>query len=233
MLRTIKELARHALHKAGVSRQLHYINHADLQSRFEAIYKDGVWKLGDASQPGSGHGSSLDATASIRSRLPQVLAGLGTKRLLDVGCGDFTWMEAVDLKCSYVGVDIVPSVIEHNQNKYGSAHRTFSVVDAVKDSLPEADAVLCREVLFHLSFADAKAVLQNVLRKPRKHIIITSDKKTKFNSDIVSGDFRYINLERRPFRFPKPSEAIPDNGLESTRYLGVWRPEDIQGKGWL
>ena len=58
----------------------------------------------------------------------------------------------------------MPSVIFRNQERHGSPSRSFVVADAVSDPLPEADVVLCREVLFHLGFADIRRLLGNVFR---------------------------------------------------------------------
>lgn len=228
MIRTLKEFARHALHTAGVRRKLDHLKHPDRGSRFADIYRTGVWTHGDASVPGSGHGSSLQATGGIRERLPELLAELGTQRLLDVGCGDFTWMSRIDLPCSYIGVDIVSAVVQENERLHGSPTRAFLLADSVTDRLPDADTVLCREVLFHLSFADAMSALKNIVSQPRRFVILTTDKDTAFNADIESGDFRLLNLERKPFRLPPPLTGIPDDAVASRRLLGVWRAEEIR-----
>ena len=228
MIRTLKEFIRHLLHIVGVRRKLDYLRHSDRGARFAEIYKTGVWTRGDASAPGSGQGSSLEATESIRGRIPELLKELGTLRILDVGCGDFTWMSHIDLPCHYIGVDIVPSVIEDNIRLYGSANREFFLADSVTDPLPDADTILCREVLFHLSFADGISALKNIMSKQRQFIILTTDKDTSFNADIESGDFRTLNLARKPFRLPLPFLEIRDDVVASRRLLGVWRAEEIR-----
>ena len=60
---------------------------------------------------GAGPGSSLQATDGLRWHFPSILDEIAAKVLLDVGCGDFTWMNRIELRQNYVGVDIVPSVI--------------------------------------------------------------------------------------------------------------------------
>ena len=47
------------------------------------------------------------------------------------------------------------------------------------------------------------------------------------NIDIVTGDWRIINLERAPFNFPKPIKMINEkctegNGTYSDKSLGLW-----------
>lgn len=157
-----------------------------------------------------------------------MLQRVEAKTLLDVGCGDFTWMKAVDLPCRYVGIDIVPSVIAGNERAHGSATRRFAVIDAVSEPLPEADVVLCREILFHLSFEDALCALRNIVSGDREYLIATTDRNSPFNSDIATGDFRLLNLQRRPFRFPEPMMEIGDSAMNPTRVLAAWRVGDIR-----
>jgi hypothetical protein len=109
-------------------------------------------------------GSSLDKTQRLRTELPKLLRRLGTTTLLDVGCGDFTWMNEVDLlDVNYIGVDIVSSVIDEDDRLFGSPTKRFILANAVWDKLPDADVVLCREILFRLSFDDARSTLRNIL----------------------------------------------------------------------
>ena len=64
-------------------------------------------------------------------------------------------MKEVDLPCNYIGLDIVKEVIEENRQQYADEGIKFDHHNAVEDKLPEtSDIVLCREVLFHLSFED-------------------------------------------------------------------------------
>ena len=149
--------------------------------------------------------------------------------LLDVGCGDWTWMSEVRLSCNYIGIDLVDSVIEQNINKYGASNRSFQVLDAVVDPLPTCDAILLREVIFHLSFSDIDNIFRNIITTNPSYIFITSDPEVEINNDIVSGDFRMLNLEKKPFYLPKPFIYIDDsNVMNSTRYIGVWKVRDLR-----
>src|SRR4051812_28060105 len=78
-----------------------------LQERFERIYETNLWSDPETR---SGVGSSLDSTRVLRTELPQALRKLEARVLLDVPCGDFTWMGHVDLSgIQYIGGDIVPT----------------------------------------------------------------------------------------------------------------------------
>ena len=230
-----REMVRHVIYKTGTynlitwfrhwkeGRTSGHLNGADLKSRFQAIYDTGVWQHGhDEATPGSGAGSSLAATAPLREALPALLNALDARTLLDVGCGDFSWMQHVAIAQNYVGVDVVEAVIAMNTRLYGQPGRTFVTADATVDDLPEADVVLCREVMFHLSFADIRKLLRNVLSSKRAYLIATSDRLTTFNSDIPSGDFRLLNMVAWPLKFPQPDHVIDDSAVFPRRIIGVW-----------
>lgn len=228
IVQTAKELARHLFHRLGGRRSRAHLQ-GDRQARFATIYRTGAWQHGDETAPSSGWGSTLEVTEPLRLALPELVRRLGVKTLLDIGCGDFTWMREVELGCDYVGVDIVESVVEANRSAFTTPARRFLHVDAV-EGLPDlsADLVLCREVLFHLSLADAKQLLRNALGTGCRHMLLTSDDATSFNADIESGDFRVVNLQRRPFAFPAPEQRIEDSRLVKGRFVGLWPAQAIR-----
>jgi hypothetical protein len=173
----------------------------------------------------SGLGSEASATRTIVETLPALLVDLGCETLLDIGCGDWNWMREVRLPCDHVGIDIVPDVIQANR-RYERVGVEFEVGDAIKGPLPEADVVLCREVLFHLSFRDGLAALANI-RATARWLLATSDAAIWFNSDIETGDYRRINLERAPYRLPRPRAVISDDGVCRGRVLALWTTVDL------
>ncbi|MFN7398570.1 MAG: class I SAM-dependent methyltransferase, partial [Sandaracinobacter sp.] len=182
---TLREFVRHVMHRAGVLDALRQLRSgpvkrgegATLEERFTYIYDKGVWQsMPDA--PLSGAGSHPAVAGRLGLQLPEVVRELGVHTFLDVGCGDFSWMRDVDLGCQYIGVDIVADVIARNSAEHGNANRSFAVLNAVAETLPHSDMVLCREVLFHLSFADAKSVIRNVVRSGARWLLLTSDDVT-------------------------------------------------------
>lgn len=228
LVRTTKEVARHILHKAGFRWGQHHLQKADRAGRFAAIYETGVWSFGRDDIPLSGTGSSLEATANLRATLPDLVDRLKARKLVDIGCGDFTWMSRVELPCEYLGVDIVPWLVERNQQNYGSDSRNFIVRDVVAEPAPQGDLLLCREVLFHLSLEDGVAALRNMLASGCSHVLLTTDRMTSFNAQIDSGDFRLINLERKPYNLPPPRERIEDAVISEGRFIGLWHADDIR-----
>ena len=76
---------------------------------FEYIYRTRHWA---GSEAASGEGAGQEQTAELRVSLPALLRELQTRTLLDLPCGDFSWMRQVDLPVTeYVGADQLPSLI--------------------------------------------------------------------------------------------------------------------------
>ena len=214
MFQRIKNKLRNIRYKLVISSN-------SVESRFTNIYKHNIWFRNKESR--SGAGSTLSATKNLRTELPKILLDVNAKNLTDIGCGDFHWMKEIKLPCPYVGIDIVKSVIEENIQKYASDQITFLHLDSSVEPLPpDADIVLCREVLFHLSFEHGLNLLNNILSSNARYLLITSDASISLNKDIKSGSFRNLNLTLPPFNFLKSDFFIKDDAISSNRVIGVW-----------
>jgi len=201
-----------------------------LEQRFEQIYKTNLWS---DTESRSGAGSSLDATARLRTSLPPLLVSLGTQRLLDVPCGDFNWMSQVDLSgIDYIGGDIVESIIEANRTRYESADRKFMRVDLTSGPLPDADVILCRDCLVHFSFENIMAAFRTMRGSQARYLLTTTFLDRGVNKDIVDGDWRPLNLVESPFLLPPPHSVILEDCMEeggayADKAIGVWRVSDL------
>ena len=100
----------------------------------------------------SGEGASDAQTAELRAALPALLRELGTRTLLDLPCGDFRWMQQVNLPVArYVGADLLSGLIAGHRARFGDGRRRFLVLDLTVDELREADVLLCRDCLARAS----------------------------------------------------------------------------------
>lgn len=196
---------------------------ATAEDRFKYIYETNHW---DEAESVSGPGSTLEETEPIRRELPALLAELGASSLLDLPCGDFHWMQHTDLSgVRYIGGDLVGDLIERNRAKYASDGVEFKKIDLVNNTLPAVDVILCRDCLVHLSFADAQAALSNIARSGAGWLLATSFPSVTRNDDIVTGQWRPINLTLPPFNLPEPEQVIGENCTESEfadKNLSLW-----------
>lgn len=201
-----------------------------LRERFARIYATNLWSDPESR---SGTGSGLDATQVLRTALPTALRQLEARVLLDVPCGDFTWMEHVDLSgIEYIGGDIVPSIVEANRRMHARESRRFVELDLTRDTLPDADVLLCRDCLVHLSYANIRGVLDNVARSKIRVVFMTSFPGRRDNYDVADGDWRPLDFQAPPFSFPAPRVTIveqcaEEDGSYSDKALLAWRVDDL------
>jgi hypothetical protein len=209
---------------------------------FKKIHQENHWGDGESV---SGQGSNAEQTATISLRIPELLKELKIQRLLDAPCGDFGWISKIDLPIKqYIGADIVPEVIAKHQERITKQINTeeikanyltdykFVVLDITQDELPEADLMLCRDCLVHLSFDDIRRFVQNLKKSNIKYLLTTTFPERIVNQDIATGDWRTLNLQIAPFSFPVPLMTINENCTEGNgnyadKSLAVWHVADI------
>ena len=197
------------------------LRRTSLATVFTEIYRTNAWRDPESV---SGRGSTLARTNVITSQLPVLLQELNADSLIDAACGDFNWMRYVDLgSIKYTGIDIVPALIDRNRQLY---QRTFVVLDITKDRMPDADVILCRDCLIHLSFKSIKAAISNFKKTSATHLLCTTHSTVTENTDCPDGSWRNINLLLPPFNFPQPVKLFVEDA-ELGKCLGVWRLVDL------
>ena len=243
--RSFKALMTHVLLRCGLIDVLNilrslrgfdisHLRKRDMRDIFSHIYAKGIW-VGQ-NGPGSslsGTGSTKEATADLVVQLSAFLNEVGCRQLVDIGCGDFNWMQNVKGDFDYLGIDVVPQVIDMNNAEYGNERRRFICMDATQFAIQSGDVAVCREVLFHLSFLNGLQLLRNIKTARFKYVLITTDNNLWFNSDIRNGDYRPINLSKSPFNLPQPMQELKDNIVTTDsnvgRILAVWQGTDLPG----
>src|SRR5207302_6386680 len=129
----------------------------------------------------------------------EVVEQMAVRSLLDIPCGDFHWMQHVDLSgVEYVGADVVPEMVAANA-RFAAANVSFRRLDVISDRLPAADLVLCRDCLPHFSLRDVRRALENIVASGSTFLLTTTFTERTYNQDIMTGDFRAIILEMKPF----------------------------------
>lgn len=183
----------------------------------------------------SGEGSTAIETNQVKDHLNVLLQELKIKTLLDAPCGDFQWLGALDLSVEkYIGVDILEKNIACLRDKYFENKKyQFLNLDICSDLLPESDLILCRDCLVHFSFDDIFRAVENLKLSNAKYLLATTFTTCNENFDIVTGDWRTLNLTKPPFNFPEPLKIITEHclqndGLYADKSLGLWKLAEIQ-----
>lgn len=206
------------------------LKNKDTEKVFSDIYKKNRWGNDESV---SGPGSDLKDTEKLRKALPSFLDKYGVEDFIDLPCGDFNWMRHVDYPFqSYLGLDVVDDIIKENQEKFGNDIYRFQKLDCLKDRIPDADLLMCRDLLIHFSHDDIFKFFENIKRSNIKYLLTTHFKGIE-NKDIQTGQWRILNLCTAPFHLPEPVDHILEETMneggkyKDIKYLALWRTEDL------
>lgn len=170
----------------------------NIENIFSCIYAEDRWTNG------SGPGSTPEITKGYREVLIKFIQDNNIKTVLDYGCGDWQFSKLIDwesLVDSYLGVDVVESVIEYNKLNYETHKIKFKTI---KDDwkFENVDLIICKEVLIHLPNDIVRQLLDQMLMHG-KHLLFTHCYQSKsineINSDCIIGGWRPINLNAAPW----------------------------------
>ena len=146
---------------------------------FTTIYEKKLWggRLSLGFQSGNGSRDSKVVEPYIAA-VRKLLTELNHPSVLDLGCGDFqVSRHLVHYANPLIACDIVAPVIKANRRKYPGVD--FRIIDAIEDELPNADVVLIRQVLQHLSNEQISKILPK----------LTKFKLAVITEHVSSGDF--------------------------------------------
>ena len=169
---------------------------------FTEIYDSCVWGINSEGEGFSGGGSLLQNTLPYIDYLREFMRKNDIKTVVDAGCGDWEFSRYIDWSgVQYVGYDVVKHVIEKNQQKFSKENIQFIHENFLNINLPQADLLLCKHVLQHLSNRDVLIFLEQLPRF--KYCLITNEVDPKTlsgdNQDIATGGGHRLDLSKAPF----------------------------------
>ena len=200
------------------------------QERFEMIYNENFW---ESNESRSGIGSEIKNTKEVLKAIKLIIKQYKIKSIIDIPCGDFNWMSSLDMEnIDYKGFDIVQSIIKENNKKYIKPNVNFYYSDIINSELPKANLMFVRDCLVHFSFEDIKKSIFRIKQSKSNYLLSTSFANLKKNTDIYTGDWRPINLEKEPFNFPKPIITINEecdemDGIYSDKCICLWEIKEL------
>ncbi len=166
----------------------------EMTAAFTRIYEHDHWG------GGSGTGSRPENNIEYTAFLANFLRSNKIASVVDFGCGDWRFSRFIDWSnISYLGMDIVRSVVDRNNAKFGAENISFRMAESLFD-LPPADLLICKDVLQHLPNQHITEFLKHA-KNSYKWLLITNDDypSNGLNSDILPGQWRAINLTSPPF----------------------------------
>lgn len=161
------------------------------------------------------------------------------KTILDAPCGEFSWMNGVNLTgIDYLGFDNDENIINENIKKYKkidfktNSYIDFYTKDIIFEYLPAADLIICRDFFQQLSIEDILLSLKNFKKSNSKYLMVTNVSSINTNKELIFGFNRAINLMLPPFNLPQPLFKINMGyvnklGKRVDKEFVLWRLADV------
>ena len=204
----------------------------DLKKIFTNIFNTNHW---NSTESVSSPGSEKIQTEKIRRELPNLISKFNIKTIIDAPCGDFNWMNMLNIDKyieQYCGIDIVDDLIINNNKKYSNNKIKFLCKNLINYKVNKADLILCRECLVHISLNDIKLIINNFISSGSKYLLLTNYSNITFNKDACEGHWRPLNFMLEPFNFPKPIYIIDENYTDDGSYPGkemaLWKIDTLK-----
>jgi len=195
---------------------------------FTKIYKNKLWNKKSNLIFDSGTGSHEEYIVDKYVDVINKFLLENKVSVVDIGCGDFNIALKFYFNCKkYFGVDVVEDLINYLNKNYSNENLHFINADATIEKLPQAECIIIKEVLQHLTNKDIKLLLENI--KGFKYVIITESypfELDKINKDKIKGplsrsyNFSAVEIDKPPFDFSyKTKEEILTIEREGIGYL--------------
>jgi hypothetical protein len=74
--------------------------------------------------------------------------------------------------------------------------------------------IFVRDCFVHLSYKDIDSAIKNIKSSASKYLLTTTFTNHHLNVDILTGEWRPLNLQVQPFNFSTPILVINENCTE-------------------
>ena len=136
--------------------------------------------------------------------------------------------------CAYVGVDIVPALVESLQARAARGEIKATIISPISPAIRCRDATRsCAATAWCICRLPISSVrLRISAASGARWLIATTFPEWQDNADCEDGDWRALNFERAPFDWGPPVELLNENCTEAgggwrDKSLGVWRLPEI------
>lgn len=208
--------------------------HKSTEEVFSEVYESNRW---GGSKGKFSSGSGTDDKTIVASYIAMIrkqarIEGFGGSTFVDLGCGDFrVGGQLLPLCSSYVGVDIVRSVIRRNHENFGDTSTKFFHLNIIDDDLPNGDVCFLRQVLQHLSNRQIACVLRKIEKYewvfltehyPSENESIIPNKDKVHGADIRVFDNSGVYFSEPPFNLAEHRLSM----VLEVPGVGLWKDHD-------
>jgi SAM-dependent methyltransferase len=180
---------------------------------FENIYKKGIWSGNNPKIPLSGPGSSIANTFKIIKALDKFVVDNEIKTILDIGCGDLTWIKTTNFfnnpDVEYVGIDIVEPLINSHAMKYSHKFKCMDITENLDFiSSNNWDLIICRDMLFHNPLDSAFELVKTIKDSSRFYCLTSHNCRKNLDNLSNSSHYSQRNLFIEPFCLSSSSYLV-------------------------
>jgi hypothetical protein len=205
--------------------------HKNTKEVFNSIYQQNTW---GSTESISGQGSTLNQSKNAVIGINKIIDQYNITSILDLPCGDFNWMKHVNLNSiKYIGADIVEDLIQNNLKKFNTNNIDFKTLNIITDKLDKCDLIIVRDCFVHLSYEDISNSIENIKKSGSKYLLTTTFTDFSLNYNITTGDWRPLNLTKKPFKFASPILIVTESYENKYKHnfrgksLGLWEIKNL------
>ncbi len=187
-----------------------------VQEVFSQIYQKNMWG-GKEGEFFSGNGTADLHNIEYIKIIKQFILINNIQSIVEIGSGDFGIMKQLLSELPtvrYTGLDIVPELVERNNNLFKSSLISFKHANAITDPIPSGDLIIIRQVLQHLQNDQIQIILNKVAFFKygliTEHVPIANDVNP--NLDKVVGPHIRSRINSGVF-IDKPPFSVPDTAI--------------------
>lgn len=169
----------------------------DYEKYFQFRYNQGPLGAGGPQPAG-------DEVKWTRETIMHLLDEYKCADVTEVGCGSMVRWKFLPHR-HYVGVDVCDKALDYAREKFPGT--LFLQVDATKEDIPEADAIICIDMMQHIKPEDFDTVFNRLLKAARKVLIV----KTSVNIGNLYYQFNHDWTDAAP------SETLDVPGSDVSR----------------
>jgi len=173
------------------------LDNSDIVETYRKVYEANVWdhaKCEDFFPQGR--------TLEYVNLVTLVIRASRAKTVLDLGCGPGWITEEIARRCqaNVIGIDLLP--LWSGRSSYACTWRQADIREVEK--LPQADVVLCKDVLHHWPNVDIVRFLDAYLKREDWQVLIVTNDSHQFTDDTWHGGYRALSPEREPLKAFSP-----------------------------
>jgi hypothetical protein len=215
---------------------------------FTDIYLSGRWggRPGTFCSGDGSHETSIVAPYVTAVTAELVRIGAASMTAIDLGCGDYSVGRQLSSFCGkYIGVDIVKSLVAHNQATFGGHNVSFRQANIIEDAIPDGDVCFVRQVLQHLSNEQIAAVLPKLDKfrwcfitehHPSPGRLRQANQDKPHGDNIRVGSGSGVFLDAPPFNIPAARYdlllEVPGIAPTDETDPGIIRTYVLKGNAW-